>query len=636
MKCNPIRWLWGLFPLAALAGVMFLGRMPELVQQDLRTRADNALSSQGFGWASTIFDGRDAQLVGNAADDSDQKRAAGIVRSTPGVRVVDDQTKLLDEEKTYTWQAMLRGGKLRLSGFAPTEKARTAIMGLAKATFPGHEIDDRMKLARGVPAKEDSWLGWIGYGFKQLAGLKSGQVDLEGANLGVEGEANDAGTYKSIRTALANNLPQGVRLKTEKVSAPVVKPYTWGAKFQGNQVQLTGHVPSERAREDVFAAAKKAFPKAVVVDGMQTAAGEPKDWTAAAVASLARLGTFEDGEASIKDNQLTLSGMAGNQSAADDARQALKSMAAFKTTDQIKVREPVAAVVNPYLTGITAAGGVVSLTGYVPSDSARLALIESVKARLPGQKIDDRLQIASGQPEGWLGCVQGGLLGLGRLGAGKVELNNASMDLAGSADNVRLPDAVAQEVRAAIGAQCNARINISLSAKAEAAAADARRSADQASEAAKLAAAADASKREAAAKAEASAKTLEVRKAAAVECQATLGKIAKDGTINFKRASADIEPSSFPTLTKLAQATNTCPGMLIEIEGHTDAEGAVERNQVLSERRAQSVVTYLGNAGVPSDRLIAIGYGQTKPIAPNDTPENRAVNRRIEFTVKPQ
>jgi OmpA-OmpF porin, OOP family len=636
MKCNPIRWLWGLIPLAALAGMMFLGGVPGKIQDDLRVRAEGALSSGGFGWANTVFSGRDAVIQGDAADESDQKRVGGVVRSTWGVRVVDDQTKLLEEQKNFLWSANLKGNRLELGGFAPTLKARGEIVSVARATFPGREIRDGMKLARGVPTKEDAWLGWVAYGMKQLAGLKSGQVSFDNANLTIEGEANDNNAYKSIRNALTN-LPPAVKLTNEKVLAPVAKPYTWGAKYAANQVQLSGHVPTERARDDVFAAAKKAFPKAAIVDKMETASGEPKDWSAAVIASLTHLATFDEGSADIRDTQLSLLGLAKDQATADDARRTIKTLAAFKVTDQIKIREPLAPIANPYVTGIAAANGAVALTGYVPSEQARSALIESVKARLPGQKIEDRLQIASGAPEGWLGCVQGGLQGVGRLGAGRVDLNGNAMDLVGSADDAKLPEAVTREVKTAVGTQCNARVNIGLSARAEAAAADARRASEQstanAAESARQAAAAvEATKREAAAKLEADA----AKKGRAGECQNQLATIAKAGKIQFRRASAELEPSSFSTLTQLANATNGCPGMVVEIEGHTDAEGLTERNQALSERRAQSVRSYLISAGVPEARLEAIGYGELRPIAPNDTAESRAVNRRIEFTVKPQ
>jgi outer membrane protein OmpA-like peptidoglycan-associated protein len=70
----------------------------------------------------------------------------------------------------------------------------------------------------------------------------------------------------------------------------------------------------------------------------------------------------------------------------------------------------------------------------------------------------------------------------------------------------------------------------------------------------------------------------------------------------------------------------------LEIAGHTDSVGSDQQNQSISERRASSVVSWLSDKGIPRDRLTAVGYGEERPIVDNDTPENRARNRRIEFT----
>ena len=72
---------------------------------------------------------------------------------------------------------------------------------------------------------------------------------------------------------------------------------------------------------------------------------------------------------------------------------------------------------------------------------------------------------------------------------------------------------------------------------------------------------------------------------------------------------------------------------VFQIHG-ADAEGTPERNANLSNRRAKSVLDYLTAAGIEGARLTALGYGETRPIAANDTKENRAKNRRIEFEVK--
>jgi OOP family OmpA-OmpF porin len=77
-----------------------------------------------------------------------------------------------------------------------------------------------------------------------------------------------------------------------------------------------------------------------------------------------------------------------------------------------------------------------------------------------------------------------------------------------------------------------------------------------------------------------------------------------------------------------------CPDAVIEISGHTDSVGNDDTNSQLSQRRAEEVSEYLKKAGVGAERMTAVGYGKTRPVASNDTEEGRARNRRIEFDVK--
>src|SRR5262249_57579663 len=124
--------------------------------------------------------------------------------------------------------------------------------------------------------------------------------------------------------------------------------------------------------------------------------------------------------------------------------------------------------------------------------------------------------------------------------------------------------------------------------------------------------------------------------ARAKACEEQLAGVAKGGLIHFHYASAELESASFPTLDQLAAAAKSCPGMHIEVAGHASAEGSPDANQALSLKRAQSVVTYLVQAGVDPGRLEPIGFGATRPVAPNDSSENSAKNRRTELTIRPQ
>lgn len=103
--------------------------------------------------------------------------------------------------------------------------------------------------------------------------------------------------------------------------------------------------------------------------------------------------------------------------------------------------------------------------------------------------------------------------------------------------------------------------------------------------------------------------------------------------INFSTGSAQIPDYSVPFLNKAAEVIKVGPsGMVIEIGGHTDNTGDASANLALSQQRADAVRNYLVQQGVPATTLTAKGYGDTKPVASNDTDEGRFRNRRIEFS----
>lgn len=106
--------------------------------------------------------------------------------------------------------------------------------------------------------------------------------------------------------------------------------------------------------------------------------------------------------------------------------------------------------------------------------------------------------------------------------------------------------------------------------------------------------------------------------------------------INFETGSANLTSDSKYELDNLVTALNAYPQMTIEVAGHTDNVGEAAANMSLSSARAASVVKYLTDRGIAAGRLKPRGYGDTKPVDPaadNDTAENRAKNRRTEFTI---
>jgi outer membrane protein OmpA-like peptidoglycan-associated protein len=101
----------------------------------------------------------------------------------------------------------------------------------------------------------------------------------------------------------------------------------------------------------------------------------------------------------------------------------------------------------------------------------------------------------------------------------------------------------------------------------------------------------------------------------------------------FDFDSSSLNQNSELELERVLDLMNKNPKMVVEISAHTDDKGSDEYNDRLSQARAESVVRFLTDRGVASTRMVAKGYGKTKPCVPNDSDENRAKNRRVEFKV---
>jgi OOP family OmpA-OmpF porin len=106
------------------------------------------------------------------------------------------------------------------------------------------------------------------------------------------------------------------------------------------------------------------------------------------------------------------------------------------------------------------------------------------------------------------------------------------------------------------------------------------------------------------------------------------GSITLEG-VNFEHNSADLTLASHAALDAIADGLKKHPRLKIELQGHTDSTGSPPYNLKLSQRRAESVRTYLLQQGVNGEQLVAKGYGQTQPVASNKTAEGRAKNRRV-------
>ncbi len=826
MKCNPWRWLWGIPLLAMWFWITFVSeRAP--IESDLALRAQNALEQAGQGWAHARFDGRDGVLNGRAPSSEDREEAAAIVRGVHGVRVVTNQVTLLKAMDRFVWSADYSKNQLILSGFVPNEQVRVSVLKAVKSRFPDVDILDRLKLARGgIEIKP--WLEGVSFGLKQLSGLERGRLEFINMKFSLEGLAPSYAVYKDVCSALSKGAPSGVQLAKQDVSPPSVSPYTWRAKRTASQLVISGYVPSESSRLQLFEYSKKRFPKLAIIDRMETAAGAVPGWVQATGVLIDQLALLEEGEAHMKDDALGLTGRAPSKDIADQISNVASEDVpdSFTMTTDLTFPKPKPPRINPFVTSIDAQKSRVRLYGYVPNDEERAKLIQIVGDRFPDRTIVDDLKLGSGEPQSWRACLAAGLMGVKKLGAGVVNLVGQSVSVVGETMDEKLAANLEGDVRAAANRACSSRVQVKLNlppephlnwsveadgegritlegevpnsqtrsdlmaaskrlfpkaevrdqmvvvqsfaknwnrvaqtgisllsklrkgratlsgqelvvsgeakdtavasavkgqlkklsvrgysgrgeltvrsdsmiwaedeakrkAAADAAAAlaanrQAEREAEQreaekreaerlrkeqealnrAREAAKQEALKVAQQRaqeellrksqemarrkvEAEAEeirrsqkisrtkeAELDAKREATRKKEADACGLAMKKIAQSGVIRFKFASSELDQKSHATLDEIAKQAEACSSFRIVVSGHTDSVGTKRRNMSLSQKRAQSVVDYLVQVGVEKSRLEGIGYGESRPIAPNNNELNRAKNRRIEFDVK--
>lgn len=320
--CRPSSWLVGLVPLALLLAFV-LTTVRESAETEIARRVTAALGAAGHQWAAVSVKGRDVKLTGIAFDETERDQAVVLARDVSGVRTVSDRVDLQSASTPYSWRVTYKSNRLRLKGYVPSGNDRRTILGFLKANLPDAEIDDRMKLSSGGPARE-LWLGAVSFALTQLGRMKAGSVKLDGTQLAIAGEAKTSADYETLRKALASEIPVGIQLSEVVVTPPRVKPFTWAGQFDGNTLILSGYVQTDEVRRNVVAAAKHSFSDKEVSDRMELAIGAPGAWSDAIAVLLRQLARSQSGRVEVSEVDVTFAAVVGEKGTAEAIQTALR------------------------------------------------------------------------------------------------------------------------------------------------------------------------------------------------------------------------------------------------------------------------------------------------------------------------
>lgn len=224
-------------------------------------------------------------------------------------------------------------------------------------------------------------------------------------------------------------------------------------------------------------------------------------------------------------------------------------------------------------------GASLSLKGSAPSAADIKAIGKATGASTKG------LTAGGGVPDGFTASATAGIAVIGKLGQGRLGFDGSTWWLRADAYNQASKDAATKAIAAVPGGS-NWNVGITVLAPLDA-------------------------------------------------CQAQAAAIAKANTIQFTGRATLTKPA-IAAIDALAETLKACPATNVHVQGHTDSDGGAQANLVVSVARAEAVIAQFVKDGLDEGRFYAEGYGETDPIASNDTKAGKAANRRISFEIDPQ
>jgi OmpA-OmpF porin, OOP family len=273
------------------------------VEADLAARSTIALKDAMLDKSRIAVAGRDVTFAADAFSEAGRHGAVTSVEAVPGVRLVNDETRLVPEARPFVWSAERDVVRVTLSGSSPLPSSKAKLLEAAHSALGGVEVVDQTNLSRGAPPRFDAAALLL---LDQVGKLKDGKITITDDKVGLSGMARELGGREAIAAAL-KNLPEGFSVASNEVKAP---PYIFQAYKDPVAVTLTlsGYVPDSNVHEAIVAAAGRKFFNEKVVDNLKTSIGAPSGFAGAVLPALGALSRLSTGTLVISDREVKLSG----------------------------------------------------------------------------------------------------------------------------------------------------------------------------------------------------------------------------------------------------------------------------------------------------------------------------------------
>ena len=596
MRLSSLFLVAAIFAGAAALSLVAANLSVQLIEENSEIGVREALDDEGMTWAEVQADGLQVTLAGQAPTEA--VRFAAL--STAGTVV--DAARVIDEMQVEAAAAI---APPRFSAEILRNDAGLSVIGLIPAATDREEVLDRITaISRDAPVTDlieiadypvpSGWEDALAFALTAMERLPRAKVSVEAGRVSITAITDSAEEKARLEAQLNRAAPPGLRVGLDIAAPrPVITPFTLRFVKDENGTRFDAcSAESERSETRIMGA---AFSAGLTGPGTCTIGmGVPSpNWSTAVALSIEAVDALGGGSVTFSDADITLIAAEGTvQGEFDrivgDLENALPEVFALyaklpETVDPNQGPPEFVATLSPE--------GLVQLRGRVSSENLRTVAESYAKAAFGSDSVYTGARVVDDLPGDWSVRVLAGLGALAELSNGAVTVSPDSVVVTGNTGNPQASTTIASLLAARLGEAEGFDINVTYQEKLDPVAA----------------------------------------LPTPDECEAEIAEIVATSKITFEPGSATIDASALGTMDDIAEVLRQCGDLRLEIQGHTDSQGREEMNLNLSQARAQSVLNELRARRVLTSTFSAKGYGESDPIAENDTEEGREANRRIEF-----
>lgn len=589
------------FALILAAGLSIVAAGFAVTAIEVRTEIGvrDALDDAAHDWAEVQADGLKVVLSGTAADEAARFAVLSLVgKEVDAARIIDSMRIAPGKDVVaprFSAEILRNDSGISIIGLIPTATDRDALIERLARIDSTRQVGDLLQVANyPVPR---GWEDAMGFAVIALEQLPRSKISVASGQVAITAISDSAEAKQTLETGLSRAAPPGLRLALN-ISAPrpVITPFTLRFVVDANGGRFDAcSADSVAAQAQIIAAARHAGlspGSTTCIVGMGTPS---PGWGKAAGLAIGALAKIGAGTVTMSDADITLAAAEGTDSALFD-RVVGELHTSLPRVFALHAILPEPADANSStgpseFTATLSPEGLVQLRGRLSDENLRHMADSFAKARFSSDMVYTATRIVDGLPPDWPVRVLSGLEALSLLVNGALIVTPESVTLSGISEREGTSAEIAAMLAGKLGRAGTFSLDITYRAPPP---------------------------------------PKDIPPDPEV-CEADLAAVQAASKISFEPGSATIAADAMKTMDIIADILTECGEIRLEIQGHTDSQGRETMNQQLSQARAQSVLNELRARRVLTSSYVAVGYGESQPIADNKTEAGRENNRRIEF-----